>query len=230
MQAEGQSGETSGGVPSPPTKPTNIPFQGDSAYPSNAAYPDVAPPQGLMRGSSIDFKVSKRLLWVGEAAYPLQNITRVYTLTLHPRRKEATALFLKRLLITAVVVVGLLLVVALPAALASGEDSGPGWTVFIVLGGVAAVIYSIVELLAVLGAPPCFVLSVETNGPSTAVVTSENPDQLRQLVHQLVYAIEHPDAEFAVKVESLTVSPKHYYFGDNVNMYGGNGNVGMTSA
>jgi hypothetical protein len=33
-----------------------------------------------------------------------------------------------------------------------------------------------------------------------------------------------------VTVERLTISsPTNYYFGDNVNMYGGNGNVGIAA-
>jgi hypothetical protein len=33
-----------------------------------------------------------------------------------------------------------------------------------------------------------------------------------------------------VVVERLTVSPTNYHFGDNVNMYGGQGNVGISKA
>ena len=38
-------------------------------------------------------------------------------------------------------------------------------------------------------------------------------------------------SEFHVQVERLMISsPQNYHFGDNVNMYGGSGNVGITHA
>ncbi|MEU4848017.1 DUF6232 family protein [Streptomyces gilvosporeus] len=175
----------------------------------------------------VDLRVSKRLLWVGDAYYPLQNVARVYTLTIHPRRKDAVLLFVKRLLIlgTATVLLSLL-----AATIDASSDGGSaGVTVLVVCAAGATLLYSLVEMLKVLGAPTHFVLAVETTGPSTAVVTSPDPDQLRRLAHQIAHAIENPQAEFEVRVNTIAISPKHYYFGDNVNMYGGTGNVGMAS-
>lgn len=80
-----------------------------------------------------------------------------------------------------------------------------------------------------LTAPSHYVLAVETSGPSTAVVTSHRPELLNQLVGQIAHAIENPETEFAVKVESISISPRNYHFGDNVNMYGGSGNVGISA-
>ncbi|MGN5379729.1 DUF6232 family protein [Streptomyces lasalocidi] len=96
------------------------------------------------------------------------------------------------------------------------------------VAAVAAEIYFITELLSVLLASDHHVLAVETSGASTALVTSRTPQYLDQVVGQISYAIDHPDTEFKVTVESLHFSPKNYYFGDNVNMYGGNGNVGIS--
>ncbi|MFJ9590857.1 DUF6232 family protein [Streptomyces acidicola] len=183
----------------------------------------------------VDLRVSKRLLWVGEAYYPLQNIARVYTLTIHPRRKEAVLLFIKRLLIIGAVTTLLgLFAAAIDASQSSsfgggGSGGSPGLTVFVILIAGAALIYSLVEMMKVLSAPSHFVLAVETSGPSTALVTGPNPDQLRRLAHQIAHTIENREAEFQVRVDTIRISPKHYYFGDNVNMYGGTGNVGMAS-
>ncbi|MFF4522618.1 DUF6232 family protein [Streptomyces bluensis] len=203
--------------------------------PSADPYPDV--PSAASAGPiiGVDLRVSKRLLWVGEAYYPLQNIARVYTLTIHPRRKEAVLLFIKRLLIIGAVTTLLgLFAAAIDASQSSsfgGGDSGgsPGLTVFVMLIAGAALIYSFVEMMKVLSAPSHFVLAVETSGPSTALVTGPNPDQLRRLAHQIAHTIENREAEFQVRVDTIKISPKHYYFGDNVNMYGGTGNVGMAS-
>ncbi|WP_406443284.1 DUF6232 family protein [Streptomyces sp. NBC_01613] len=187
--------------------------------------PPAVPPQAL-RG--IDLRVGKRLLWVGGAAYPLENVTRVYTFMLTPMRKEATVLFLKR--------VGIILSVACALTILGGitsiasESTAGTIVMFVWLGSAAALIFSGVEWLSVLSAPTQYVLAVETSGPSIAMVTSDDPRRLDQLVGSIVHAIENPETEFHVTVDRLMVNPRHYYFGDNVNMYGGSGNVGVAHA
>lgn len=193
----------------------------------------MAPAASAQPIIGVKLRVSKRLLWVGDAYYPIQNIARVYTLTIHPRRKDAVVRFVKRLLFIGVVTIFLgLLAAAIDVSNGFGSSDyggSPGLTVLVVMVAVGALIYSLVEMLNVLGAPSHFVLAVETSGLSTAVVTSPHPDQLRRLAHQIADAIENPQAEFEVRVDTITISPAHYYFGDNVNMYGGTGNVGMAS-
>ncbi|KUN93635.1 DUF6232 family protein [Streptomyces caeruleatus] len=184
--------------------------------------PPAFPPRAA---TAVDLRVGKRLLWVDGAAYPLENVTRVYTYTLTPRRKEATLLFVKR--------VGIILSVAFALTILGGLTSianeGAGGTIltFVWLGALAALAFSIVELVSVLTASSQYVLAVETSGPSIAMVTSADPRQLDQLVGSIVQAIENPEVEFQVRVDRLMVNPRNYYFGDNVNMYGGTGNVGV---
>ncbi|RKN37478.1 DUF6232 family protein [Streptomyces hoynatensis] len=181
----------------------------------------------------VDLRVSKRLLWVGGAYYPLHNITRVYTLTLHPRRGEAVTRFMRRLLIIAALGLFLGLLAAVidqSGGFGSSQDNGSADLIALVtFVAVVALIYSFVDMVGVLAAPARFVLAVETSGASTAVVAGRRPDQLRQLAWQISESIENPEANFRVRVDTVTISPKHYYFGDNVNMYGGTGNVGMAS-
>lgn len=184
--------------------------------------PPPAPPTRL---PGLELRVSKRLLWVGGACYPLANIARVYTLTIHPRRKEAVLRFLRTFLITGAV--ALTLTVLSGITMVADRDTGSGLMTFVWLGSTGVVVYALVEMLQVLGAQSHYVMAVETSGPSQAVVTSRDPHFLNQVVGQIAHAIEHPDTEFQVRVESITISPQHYYFGDNVNMYGGSGNVGM---
>jgi Family of unknown function (DUF6232) len=193
--------------------------------PPSVPPPPVAPPR-LLPG--VDLAVSKRLLWVDGACYPLHNIARVHTLTIHPRRKEAVLRFLKRSAITAAVTVALAIIGSLAAS--GSDDAGGGLLALVYLGGTAAGVYSFVEMILVLTAQPHFVLAVETSGPSQAVVTSRDARLLTGLVGRIAHAIENPEAEFRVTVDRVTISPRNYYFGDNVNMYGGNGNVGMAGA
>ena len=181
-------------------------------------------------GGAVGLRVSKRLLWVGDAYYPLRNIARVHTLTLHPRRKDAVLLFLKRILFIGWATAGLFL---LGSVIDMSNDSDGGssnsWLTILTLVSVVAAAYALVAMLGVLSAPSVFVLAVDTAGLSTAVVTSQHPQQLQELAQQIADAIENPQTEFEVRVNTLTVSPHNYYFGDNVNMYGGAGNIGMAS-
>ncbi|MFG2984337.1 DUF6232 family protein [Streptomyces sp. NPDC048258] len=175
----------------------------------------------------MELRVDKRLLWVDGAAYPLHNIARVRTFQIRPDRGGAFLQFLKWLGVTAALVIVLQIAGADPGT-SSGSDYGSDnaanglWT----LGIIMAVIL-FVRLLTQLAAPSRHVLSVETSGPSTALVTLPDKEQLRQLVGQIVYAIEHPETEFAVRVERLSINPNNYHLGDTVNMYGGAGNLGV---
>lgn len=190
--------------------------------------PDIPPlPPPLLRGADIELRVDKRLLWVGRAAYPLANITRVHTYTLHPRRMEATVRFFKNVGIILSIAFALTILGAVTTL--GSESAGSGIIGFVWFTAAAALIYCAVELISVLSAQSYYVLAAETSGPSMAVVTSSNPAHLDQLVGYIVNAIENPEAEFQVTVESITVSPRHYHFGDNVNMYGGTGNVGISA-
>ncbi|MEU6245570.1 DUF6232 family protein [Streptomyces sp. NPDC047024] len=181
-----------------------------------------------LAGAALELRVSKRLLWIGTAAYPLHNITRVRTSLLQPRRRDALVRWLKYTAGT-VSVAFLATLPALPLLLAPGDPSGGGYLLFVWLLAFTAGGYFFVEAMQVWTARSQYVLAIETSSSSAAVVTSRNPQYLDQLVGQISYAIEHPETEFQVTVERLTVSPANYHFGDNVNMYGGSGNVGIAA-
>ncbi|MCX5397251.1 DUF6232 family protein [Streptomyces sp. NBC_00102] len=173
-------------------------------------------------------RVGKQVLWVGTAAYPLKNITRVYSFLLTPQRGAATVLFLKRLGI----ILGVCLVLVLLNGLAGigGGSQGGGLGGLIGVATTAGLIYCFVMWMGVMTAASHWVLAVETAGASTALVTSQNVEHLHQLVGYVVNAIENPEIEFQVRVETLSVNPKNYHFGDNVNMYGGSDNVGIAKS
>lgn len=198
--------------------------------------PDVAgrPPQGgppvisatTMNPSTVELRISKRLLWVGGAAYPLHNIARVYTFTLRPKRLQAFTAFLRRAGLTVLVLLFLLVLVD---GLLPSEDADnilPAvWA-----AGVMLLVFHTGALFVVLVSPDHHVLAVETSGPSTAVVTARNAEHLDRLVGYIAHAIDNPEAEFHVQVETLSINAGNYHFGDNVNMYGGSGNVGMVKS
>ncbi|MGW1283564.1 DUF6232 family protein [Streptomyces sp. NPDC002586] len=220
---------TPAGAPTaPPTAPATAP-----------PMPDVPAPSPHPAPARLDLRVSKRILWIGAAVYPLQNIARVYSFVLRPRRKEAVLRFLRYTAGT--LAVGFIAMLpSLPSLTLGGGGGGgdlggggqqssgvAGYVTFIWIVAVVAEIFFLIDMFSVLTASPQHVMAVETSGASTALVTSRDPRRLDEIVGQISYAIDHPEAEFRVTVESLTVSPKNYYFGDNVNMYGGSGNVGI---
>jgi len=161
------------------------------------------PPTG---GKSVDLRVGKRLLWLGEAAYPLHNLVRVYTAEFKPKRMEAFWHF---------VIGG---AIAFWAANVEPGLRGVGLVVAIVL---------FVRFLKVLMSPSKFGLAIDTSGAASAVVTLPDREELRGLVGAIVEAVENPEKELHVRVESVKFNLREYNYGDKVNMYGGLGNVGV---
>ncbi|MEU9479190.1 DUF6232 family protein [Streptomyces sp. NPDC048191] len=212
----------------PPEHPAQDPPAAPPAAPTAAPpMPDVPAPPPHPAPARVDLRVSKRILWIGAAVYPLHNIARVYTFVMRPKRREATMRFLRYTAGT--LITGFIAMLpGLPSLALGGSDSGgAGYVSFIWFVALIAEIFFVIDLCSVLFAADHHVLAVETSGASTALVTSRDPRYLDQVVGQISYAIDHPDTEFRVTVESITFSPKNYYFGDNVNMYGGTGNVGI---
>ncbi|WP_052849565.1 DUF6232 family protein [Streptomyces avicenniae] len=176
------------------------------------------PPQ--LGHEAIDVRVTERLLWIGEAAYPLANVTRIHTFLLRPRYGAAGLRFLRQVTTAALALLLLLVVAENDRDVREFADAvAPVW--------LALLVFFLVQLLSVWFARSHFVLAVETAGSSTAVVTSRSRDLLRGVVGRLAHAIEHPGAEFVVRVERLSVNARNYHFGDTVHINGGVGNTGV---
>ncbi|NML55483.1 hypothetical protein HHL19_36000 [Streptomyces sp. R302] len=147
------------------------------------------------------------MLWVGSAAFPLQNITRVEALKAKPHRDTSLAGFLKWLAYS--VLAYLLLAVVDGGAATRGADGGA-----ILL---AAAIGLVVLLLGELFRPERPVLVVETASGSLKAVTLPNMDELQAIAGQIVHAIDHPDADFAAYVHRTDNSHRN-----GVNQHGRN--------
>ncbi|MGA5193478.1 DUF6232 family protein [Streptomyces exfoliatus] len=211
--------------PATPPRPWNRPAPAPVTPP-----PSHGPGAGTGMVGHLSLVISKRLLWVGGAAYPLENIVRVYTFVLRPRRADAVRTFLKRVALTLLALLGILFFSFLADAFGNGEGVG-GFTAFLfqlsLLVVAGALIWFTTDMLNVVTASSHDVLAIETNGQSTAMVSGERR-YLNELVGRIATAIDEPDAELTVTVGALTISsPSNYYFGDSVNIYGGNGNTGV---
>lgn len=197
-------------------------------------YPSMAPqPQPPQDPFSIDLLISKRLLWIGGAVYPIHNVIRVHTFWLQPRRKEAVMRFLKRFMLLWALCLGVLILSGLTSLATLNPDSTLEKIADILMevfgyGSLVALAYIFMEMVTVLLSRPRYALGIDMSGPSTAVVTG-HPEALNQLVGRIAYAIENPETEFWTKVSTLSLNMKNYYFGDNVHMYGGTNNIGIAS-
>nr|WP_275404545.1 DUF6232 family protein [Streptomyces anulatus] len=126
----------------------------------------------------MEIAVKRRMLWIGSAALPLHNLTRVEAIKIKPERN----------------VLRFLLGLALVAVLYSVTDWTPVFVLLIVL-----VVYFVKALLT----PATPALIVETAGGSRNLVTLPSVDELRIIAGQIVHAIDHPEAEFTAYVHQL---------------------------
>ncbi|MFK8845195.1 DUF6232 family protein [Streptomyces sp. Ac-502] len=164
----------------------------------------------------INVQVSRRVLWVGAAAYPLHNIACVTTVKLKPRLWlilkrvgpwgfAACAAFMAVLLFSSGGRVALVELVAPP-----------------VLAGVAVLVVSVlVRLIMAATRSGLHRLNIETAGAPYAVLTSPDKNLVAQISHAITDAIDNPQAEFQFQVEN-------FHVGDTIKQFG-NQNTGKVT-
>lgn len=131
---------------------------------------------------------------------------RVYTAEFKPKRQEAFWHFM---------IGGAL---ALYAGIEVPELRVPGLVLVIVL---------LVRFLKVLASPNKYALAIDTSGEASALVTLPDREELQDLVGAIVEAIDTPEKEFHMRVESVNLNRNEYHYGDKVNVYGGLNNTGV---
>ena len=149
-------------------------------------------------------EVRRRTLWVGDsAAYPLPQITAVRRHTLVPKREVAIKRFAER---TGPV---LGFTVAAFAVLAWLGSKVPFLAYLVLTGASAGLIApAAVRLVKQLRLPRLYALLVHTAGGQNAFVVNEKESLVRQLMNQIVEAIDNPHATLSMTVEN--------YYGDLV--------------
>ncbi|MGW2305685.1 DUF6232 family protein [Streptomyces sp. NPDC001809] len=172
------------------------------------------PRPGAGWGGVLQLRVSRRMLWVGAAALPLHNITRVEAFRLKPDRGAALLRFLKWLLVAVVIY-------AVINSVGDGDaavgENGP--LLFVVL--IALAVYLGRELFA--AAKP--VLLVEMSSGSAVVVTLPSMEELREIAGLIAHAIDNPAAEFTRLVQQFNTTNNN---GTMVIMNGGRNNRGIS--
>lgn len=219
----------------PPQQPWRIPPRTASPDPTAPPVPGAPPPPPgpayAPPGGAVDIRVTKRLLWVGQAVYPLANITRVHTSTYQPNRWRA--------FVTCAKVIGYTLPVAFVISLladgstkfGSGARGDEASTVIELTWATAAVIaaFAIIRFLAVAFAPSYPILVIETNGVPAALLPGTDRAALHQITLQISRSLENPEIELTMRVQTLTIgNTSNYHYGDTVNMFGGDGNTGVS--
>jgi hypothetical protein len=208
--------------------PEHAPPRRTVAATSVPPMPGYAP--GSTPANGMRVAVSKRILWVGTAAYPLATIVRVGTTVIVPRHGAAVRRFLK---FAAIVVLAAVVIYVLGSITSSGgggdgeqQSSGAGW-VFVV-APIIVIGYFVLDTLPVLTQTRLFAVAIDTAGPPTALVAWKQPEAANELANAVTDAIENPQLEFSKVVHNMVVDLRQYRFGDNVNIYGGQGNTGVS--
>jgi hypothetical protein len=171
----------------------------------------------------IEIRVSRRILWIGDEAYPLQNIARAQTAEVKPDRPAALRRYLKWMVLWVLLGAAATTAIKLAPRLSSAEGpnllnhAGVG---VLVVATVLAVI-STIWLLAVFLRRTYYALVIETSGYPIAALVSRDETRVRQIVRQIMDAIDNPQAEF-----HLTIEKKH--IGDIYNV-SGQGNIGRAA-
>ncbi|MER7674643.1 DUF6232 family protein [Kitasatospora sp. NPDC096128] len=161
-----------------------------------------------MARNVIDVSVSRRVLWIGGDAYPLQHIARARQLVWWPPKRSRTIIRFVRQAI------GLLsAVVLLSSFTRQGADATQAaLPSVLLLAGLAFFSY---RLVVKLRQKPVYKLVIETSNAATTAVTSHNSQQIGNLIQMIMEAIDNPQAEFAFQVENLHIGDKITQYGDN---------------
>jgi Family of unknown function (DUF6232) len=176
----------------------------------------------------IDVAVSRRVLWVGAQAYPLQNIARAQTVKLVPDRGAA----LRRYLHAFVLWVFLTVAAAVALRLAPRISTVQGYKAahyaaagVLVLVAVLAVV-STIRLIATLSRRTYYALILETAGTPRRVLVSDDENLVRQLVRRIMAAIDDPQADFVQPVVNYNL---HAHGSQSVQI-GGHHNISQGAA
>ncbi|MFJ4653402.1 DUF6232 family protein [Nocardia sp. NPDC088792] len=141
---------------------------------------------------TIGVRISRRVLWIGDDAYPLQNIARVGPREVVPPRTTPVRDYLK------IVLTGV--IPAIIAGLVLG--SGVGWLVFLIV--FAAGTFRLIRALTNTK-NKLFALIIETAGASNTVLVSSDIAAVYEIAENIMKAIDDPQFEFA---RSITVDAR----------------------
>lgn len=158
------------------------------------------------KSEDIQVQVSRRVLWVGSQAYPLQNIARASTLETFVNRGAAVWAFVKSVLRWGVLgSIGW-------AALSLGGDDTSDIRIVMIAVVLAVLAYKLFRLVRVLSTPTLYSLVIETAGSPNHALTSDDRELVIRIVHDVMDAIDNAEAAFTYNVKN--------YHGDVIKQIG----------
>lgn len=156
--------------------------------------------------NAVEVRISRRVLWVGSEAYPLQNIARAQAVRVTPRSRWTGR---NRAVGGCLGFLALWLIVGLAAAAHS-----PALGLLLA----ALVVIAIIVALTRRKKQPYYALIIETSGAPRRALVSTDGAEVSNLVKEIMDAIDNPEAEFQTVVHNIQ-------YGDNFVQVG-NQNVG----
>jgi Family of unknown function (DUF6232) len=164
-----------------------------------------------VKQEEVEFRISRRTLWVGMQAYPLSQVSRVRPIEVNPRRGRILLRYGRSAGATVGVGAAGLIVLA-----CLGNAAPTAVTVVFLAAIVAAVVAHSVRLVRRLLRGRLYILSVSTAGSQQAALVSRDRDLIYDLTYRVVDAIDNPAAEFQIRVENLEFVNGDKYDGDHV--------------
>ena len=164
-----------------------------------------------VKHEELQVRISRRTLWVGRKAYPLQHITRVEPIEIKIRRWEMAKTYLRQgggwL---GVGFVGLLVLSCL------GNAVPPSATWACLLATFAGLVVITVRLIRGLTLPTLHGLCIGTADAAQRALVSTRQALIEDLADRVVNAIDNPALEFALTVDHIDIQYGNRYGGDHI--------------
>ena len=176
----------------------------------------------------IDIRISRRILWVGTAAYPLQNIARAQTIEIQRDRRAALRRYLRAVVLCVFLGAAATVAIKLAPRLTSvrGSNALLHAAAGVLVLALVLMAISTVRLITVLLARTYYALVIETSGTPQTALISDNETRVSQIVGLIMDAIDDPGVELNTTIENHN----NYNFGGNqINQSGSasSGNIRM---
>jgi hypothetical protein len=167
-----------------------------------------------MAGINTEVKVSKRVLWIGRDAYPLQNIARAQVRVVYPKRGRPVADYVKS--IAKWIGLGVLSAIIL-TVLNLQKDSS-----FVILGALFLIAVSTIKLARAIRKENAkrayYLLMIQTAGDPQTLLASTDRSLVEHLIQTIMAAIDDASVAYHNWITN---------YGDIVSQYGDN-NTGVS--
>jgi hypothetical protein len=160
----------------------------------------------MSRNSELtEVSVSRRILWIGAEAYPLQNIARAQAIELPPPRGAAIRHYLGVVIFCVILGVGSAVAATKVATIATVPSAALSALHGVEIVAVALIVISTIRLVVKLSARTLYALVIETAGTPFAALASAERNTVIDLVKKIMDAIDNPQADWNLKVENVHV-------------------------